>query len=78
MKTGTGIKLLIVTAVLSIWAAQMASLYGIAGLAPPAEVAPEILGRTLGITDAMLLAIVNWAFGSSAGSERKTELMGGK
>lgn len=42
--------------------------------APPAA-APELIGRILGTLDAALMLVLSYYFGSSMGSDRKTELL---
>lgn len=43
----------------------------------PAGVDPVIVGRILGTLDSALMLILSYYFGSSAGSDRKTEIMAG-
>lgn len=43
----------------------------------PAAVDPVIVGRILGTLDAALTLVLSYYFGSSAGSDRKTEIMAG-
>jgi len=43
----------------------------------PATVNPVIVGRILGTLDAALTLVLSYYFGSSAGSDRKTELLAG-
>lgn len=42
--------------------------------APPTA-SPELIGRILGTLDSALILVLSYYFGSSAGSERKSELM---
>lgn len=42
----------------------------------PRNASPELTGRILGTLDSALILVLGYYFGSSAGSDRKTELMG--
>lgn len=41
----------------------------------PANASPELIGRILGTLDSALILVLSYYFGSSAGSDRKTELL---
>jgi len=41
----------------------------------PASAAPELIGRILGTLDSALMLILSYYFGSSMGSDRKTEIL---
>ena len=41
----------------------------------PANASPELIGRILGTLDSALILVLSYYFGSSAGSDRKTEIM---
>lgn len=41
----------------------------------PANAAPELIGRILGTLDSALILVLGYYFGSSRGSDRKTELL---
>lgn len=41
----------------------------------PANASPELIGRILGTLDSALILVLSYYFGSSIGSDRKTELM---
>lgn len=47
-------------------------------LGPPRNASPELIGRILGTLDSCLILVLSYYFGSSAGSDRKTELLAGK
>jgi len=42
------------------------------------HIAPELVGRILGTLDAAVVLVLNYYFGSTAGSQRKTEIMAAK
>ena len=44
----------------------------------PSSIDPVIVGRILGTLDAALTLVLSYYFGSSAGSDRKTEILAGK
>lgn len=41
----------------------------------PGSASPELIGRILGTLDSALILVLSYYFGSSAGSDRKTELL---
>jgi hypothetical protein len=41
----------------------------------PSNASPELIGRILGTLDSALILVLSYYFGSSAGSERKSELL---
>lgn len=41
----------------------------------PANASPELIGRILGTLDSALILVLSYYFGSSAGSDRKTEII---
>lgn len=41
----------------------------------PSNASPELIGRILGTLDSALILVLSYYFGSSAGSDRKTELL---
>jgi hypothetical protein len=47
-------------------------------LGAPRNASPELIGRILGTLDSALILVLSYYFGSSAGSDRKTELLAGK
>jgi hypothetical protein len=47
-------------------------------LGAPKNASPELIGRILGTLDSALILVLSYYFGSSAGSDRKTELLAGK
>lgn len=46
-------------------------------LGAPRNASPELIGRILGTLDSALILVLSYYFGSSAGSDRKTELLAG-
>jgi len=44
----------------------------------PANASPELIGRILGTLDSALILVLGYYFGSSVGSDRKTELLAGQ
>lgn len=47
-------------------------------LGAPRNASPELIGRILGTLDSALILVLSYYFGSSAGSDRKTELLATK
>jgi hypothetical protein len=47
-------------------------------LGAPRNASPELIGRILGTLDSALILVLSYYFGSSAGSDRKTELLASK
>ena len=47
-------------------------------LGAPRNASPELIGRILGTLDSALILVLSYYFGSSAGSDRKTELLANK